>query len=208
MSDCRNGQLMVDVVHKQANNQEEHFIERFKGLDRITKRRELEGQKQMLYYFKDYVVEVKQVTKTAVGPQATAATSSQLSIYDFKNDITMYWNPPANGMILDVQIEETPGQEGIYYIAELNEGNRYERELVKLYPMEDNVKIYNLMKKSHYLEAHTIAKEANFPKEIQCEIIKEHADKLFHQKKYDEAIDQYIKTIGFLNPSYVIQNYI
>ena len=70
--------------------------------------------------------------------------------------------------------------------------------------MEDNVKIYNLMKKSHYAEAQTIAKEANFPREIQCEIIKEHADKLFQQKKCDEAIEQYIKTIGFLNPSYVI----
>ena len=74
--------------------------------------------------------------------------------------------------------------------------------------MEDNVKIFNLMKKGHYSEAQTIAREASFPREIQCEIIKEHADKLFSQKKYDEAINQYIATIGFLNPSYVIQSYI
>ena len=42
----------------------------------------------MLYFFKDYVVEVKQVTKAAVGPNsagANATSSSQLSIYDFKN---------------------------------------------------------------------------------------------------------------------------
>ena len=38
----------------------------------------------MLYFFKDYVIEVKTVTKTA-GPAGQAATSSQLSIYDFKN---------------------------------------------------------------------------------------------------------------------------
>ena len=31
---------------------------------------------------------------------------------------------------------------------------------------------------------------------------------MFTQKKYDDAIDQFIKTIGFLNPSYVIQRYI
>lgn len=31
----------------------------------------------------------------------------------------MFWNPPANGSIIDVQIEETQGQEGIYYIAEI-----------------------------------------------------------------------------------------
>ena len=46
----------------------------------------------------------------------------------------MYWNPPANGTIIDVQIEETPGQEGIYYIAESYEGQRVDRELIKLYP--------------------------------------------------------------------------
>ena len=103
----------------------------------------------------------------------------------------MFWSPPANGTIIDVQIEETQGQEGIYYIAEAYDESQQmtTRELVKLYPMEDNVKIYNLMKKSHYAEAQTIAQEANFPPEIQCEIIKEHADKLFQQKKYDDAIE-------------------
>mmetsp|Transcript_28932 Transcript_28932/g.35792 ORF Transcript_28932/g.35792 Transcript_28932/m.35792 type:complete len:203 (+) Transcript_28932:934-1542(+) len=199
---------MVDVIRRLGQqNQEEHSIHRFKGHQTYMTKHELEGDKQMIYFFKEYVVEVKTVTK-GIANQPGSQTVSQLSIYDFKNQITMYWNPPANGNILDVQIEETPGQEGIYYIAEIYEGNRVDRELIRLYPMEDNVKIYNLMKKSHYAEAQTIAKEANFPREIQCEIIKEHADKLFHQKKYDEAIEQYIKTIGFLNPSYVIQNYI
>ena len=78
----------------------------------------------MLYFFKDYVVEVKEMTKTPVGGAAAGSVStvsSQLSIYDFKNQITMFWNPPANGIIIDVRIEETPGQEGIYYIAESTE---------------------------------------------------------------------------------------
>ena len=74
--------------------------------------------------------------------------------------------------------------------------------------MDDNVKIHTLMKKGLYMEAEQIARDANFPREIQSEIIKEYADKLFQQKKYDDAIDQFIKTIGFLNPSYVIQRYI
>jgi hypothetical protein len=30
----------------------------------------------MLYFFKDYVVEVKQVTKAVVGPSGTGASSS------------------------------------------------------------------------------------------------------------------------------------
>ena len=207
LSDCRKDVLMVEAVRRLPNNQEEHSVYKFQQLNILSKH-ELEGAKQMLYFFKEYTIEVKHITKGVVGPNGAGQTISQLSIYDFKNKITMYWNPPANGTICDVQIEETPGQEGIYYIAESYEGTRVDRELMKLYPMEDNVKIYNLMKKSHYTEALNIARDANFPEEIQSEIIKEHADKLFQQKKYDEAIEQYMQTIGFLNPSFVIQNYI
>lgn len=64
--------------------------------------------------------------------------------------------------------------------------------------------IYALIKKSLFKEAKELAKEANFPKEIVWEIFKEHADKLFQQRKYEDAIDQYMQTLGFLNPSYVI----
>jgi hypothetical protein len=58
-------------------------------------------------------------------------------------------------------------------------------------------------------EAQSIAISAKFPLEIQAEICKEHADTLYTQKKeYDQALEQYINTIGYLNPSYVIQRYI
>ena len=74
--------------------------------------------------------------------------------------------------------------------------------------MRDNEKIYTLVKKSHFNIAKNVAERAKFPREIVCEIIREHADKLFQQKKYDQAIEQYKHTIGFLNPSHVIQNFI
>ena len=45
LSDCRNGILMVDVVQRLPNNQEEHFIERFKGFDKYTQKHVLEGPK-------------------------------------------------------------------------------------------------------------------------------------------------------------------
>ena len=65
-----------------------------------------------------------------------------------------------------------------------------------------------LIKEGLYKEAQAHAKEARIPQEIICEIIKEHGDKLFKQKKYEEAIMQYTHTFGHLNPSYVIQNFI
>ena len=74
--------------------------------------------------------------------------------------------------------------------------------------MEDNVKIQTLLKKGLFAEAQDIARAANFPGEIIAEISKEHADNLYEKKQYDEALKQFVKTIGYLNPSYVIQRYI
>lgn len=71
--------------------------------------------------------------------------------------------------------------------------------------MENNLKIESLLKKGMFKEAESIAKLANFPKEIQAEICKEHADQLYNVKKdFNGALDQYLQTIGYLNPSYVI----
>ncbi len=83
-----------------------------------------------------------------------------------------------------------------------------QKQLSKLYEMEDNVKIQTLLKKSLFAEAQDIARSANFPGEIIAEISKEHADNLYDKKLYDEALKQFVKTIGYLNPSYVIQRYI
>jgi len=43
---------------------------------------------------------------------------------------------------------------------------------------------------------------------VVAEISKEHADNLYGKKLFEEAMVQYIDTIGFLNPSYVIHKYI
>ena len=64
------------------------------------------------------------------------------------------------------------------------------------------------MKKGLYVEAKKIAQTSKFPDEIIAEINKEFGDKLYKEKNYVEAIDQYIYTIGHLNPSYVIQKFI
>ena len=74
--------------------------------------------------------------------------------------------------------------------------------------MADNEKIYTLIEKQNFDLAKKVAESAKIPEELIGEIVKEHADKLFQQKKYDEAILQYIDTIGFLNPSYVIQKFL
>ena len=99
----------------------------------------------MLKFFHDHVVEVKTVSKAGMAAAGNGATSSQLSIYDFKNKITLFWTT-THGNILHgcLEIEN----DAIYYLAQNVVNGRYERELIKLYEMEDNVKIHNLMKKN------------------------------------------------------------
>ena len=156
----------------------------------------------MIFAFKEYLVEVTH----SMGERK----KSTISIHNMHENITVFWYPPAKGVIISVQIEDNNdhNRDGIYYISQGIQDRHIERELVRIYPMRDNEKIYTLVKKSHFNIAKNVAERAKFPREIVCEIIREHADKLFQQKKYDQAIEQYTHTIGFLNPSHVIQNFI
>lgn len=75
--------------------------------------------------------------------------------------------------------------DAVYYLA-TNPNNQL--VLCKLYEMDDNVKIHTLMKKVLFAEAKKIAKDAKFPPDIIAEICKEHADKLYNQKNFEDAI--------------------
>jgi len=110
-----------------------------------------------------------------------------------------YWaNFPQ---VLCVEVED----DAIYLLTLNQQG---QKQITKLYEMEDNVKIQTLLKKNLYQEAQKVADQARFPPEIIAEISKEHADNLYNKKAYDEALVEFKKTIGYLNPSYVIQRYI
>lgn len=155
----------------------------------------MDGAKEKLRFFHNHIVEVKTMSKGG----NTAQKGSELFIQDLVNEITLYWYT-KHTRILQVEIEK----DAIFYLAENVTGKRIERVLCKLYEMEDNVKIQTLMKRGLYKEALEIASAAKFPPEVKAEINKAWGDHLYSKKTYDEAIEQFINTIGFLNPSYVI----
>ena len=98
--------------------------------------------------------------------------------------------------ITEKEIEHSSGELGL------------QKQLIKLSPMNCNEKVYSLIKRQFYDIAKDIARSRGFPAEVVKEITKEHADKLFGQRQYEKAIKSYKRTIGYLNPSYVIQNFI
>jgi len=69
-------------------------------------------------------------------------------------------------------------------------------------------KIKYLLSKGFYELADKIATESKCSPEIKALINKEWADKLYNNRKYKEAMEFYIKTIGEEAPSYVIEKYL
>ena len=116
--------------------------------------------------------------------------------------MTLFCN--AYPKILCVEVEE----DAIYLLTLQVTQNVEKKALFKLHEMEDNIKIQTLLKKGLFAEAQKIAHNAKFPEEIIAEICKEHADNLYEKKQFDESLEQFMKTIGYLNPSYVIQRFI
>ena len=192
--------MLVVNVCKRDGTKEEHQIRTYSLQASSMMEYPLENDKKYVRFFKNLILSVDYKPKRPGASDVGEEANSQLQIYDFANGITSYWTT-SHSRIMQVEIEE----DAVYYLA-ANANNQV--VYCKLYEMEDNVKIHTLMKKSLFMEAKKIANDARFPADIIAEICKEHADKLYSQKNYEEAILQYKDTIGHLNPSYVIQRFI
>lgn len=62
-----------------------------------------------------------------------------------------------------------------------------------------------LFKKNHYSLAVNMAKNQNLGEEGLMEIFTQYGNHLYSKGDFDDAILQYVKTIGYLEPSYVIR---
>lgn len=62
-----------------------------------------------------------------------------------------------------------------------------------------------LYRKNLYLLALNLAKTQGLDESSVADIHRQYGDHLYTKGDYDGAMQQYIKTIGFLQPSYVIR---
>lgn len=69
-------------------------------------------------------------------------------------------------------------------------------------------KLGSLYKKNMYDTALKIAKNNQYDDEGLSEIFKQYGDHLYSKGNFAGAVEQYIKTIGFLEPSYVIRRFL
>lgn len=54
-------------------------------------------------------------------------------------------------------------------------------------------------------QAVSLARQAGWTEQDVAQIFKKHADHLYRQGHFDQAMEQYIKTIGSVQPSHVIR---
>ena len=83
-----------------------------------------------------------------------------------------------------------------------------ERFVYILSEKDNSFKIETFFKKSFFNEAWRFAKNQNCQESLLAEISRLHGDLLYSKNDFANSIKQYILTLGFVEPSYVIRRFL
>ncbi|KAJ9600043.1 hypothetical protein L9F63_009660, partial [Diploptera punctata] len=139
----------------------------------------VEGQKIMLQWFRSYLVIIAKETKTV-----SRATVSVSATANSEGDTEKHMNGG-----LSTFLEAT---KSLYHLQE--------KDLQS--------KLALLFKKNLYDVSIRIAKSQQYDSEGLIDIFRQYGDHLYTKGDHNAAIEQYIKTIGKLEPSYVIRKFL
>jgi len=123
-----------------------------------------------------------------------------LAIFDRINKFFAYYNNNFSKISCICNDEEF-----IYAFVE-NDSNQ--KQIIRLKEKDNKDKFDTFYKKSFFDTAYEYAKNLNYDKRKISEISKQHALHLYRKGDYAKAIEQYILTINYLDPSYVIQSFL
>jgi hypothetical protein len=145
-----------------------------------------DGKKQFISYFKNYLSFVIYEDKISI-----------LAVFDRINKFFAYYYNSNNKICCLCNDEES-----IYACLENDNGTK---QIIKLKEKDNKDKFDTFYKKSFFDTAYEYAKNLNYDKKKISEISDRHAYHLYKKGDYSKAIEQYILTINYLDPSYVIQ---
>ena len=149
-----------------------------------------DGAKKFVLYFKNYILFVVYEERV-----------SSLAVYDNTNQIFIYYTN-AFSNITSISVDDET-----IFVLDRNETTKTQR-ILRFREKDNKEKFDTFYKKSFYDTAFTYAKNLGYdPKKIS-EISRRHAEYLFKKNEPEKAIEQYIKTINFLDPAYVIQKFL
>ncbi|XP_070156564.1 vacuolar protein sorting-associated protein 11 homolog isoform X1 [Polyergus mexicanus] len=168
----------------------------------------VEGQKIMLEWFRTYLVivakEAANVPRTAttisakpntIEPIPPGVDKHIITVLDIQNKFIVFSAPM-------VSVQAVLSEWGGFFI--LSGDN-------KLYHLDEKdlqSKLALLFKKNLYDVSIRIAKNQQYDAEGLIDIFRQYGDHLYSKGDHNGAIEQYIKTIGKLEPSYVIRKFL
>uniref|UniRef100_A0A4W3J9W8 Vacuolar protein sorting-associated protein 11 homolog n=1 Tax=Callorhinchus milii TaxID=7868 RepID=A0A4W3J9W8_CALMI len=157
------------------------------------------GRKQVVHWYRGYLVIVskeKKPPKTDFsGTNGQAVEKQLLTIYDLDNKFIAY------SAVFDDIIDVLAEWGSLYVLT----GNR---TLSVLQEKDTQSKLEMLFKKNLFVMAISLAKSQHLDNDGLAEIFRQYGDHLYIKGDHDGAIQQYIRTIGKLEPSYVIRKFL
>ncbi|XP_048417987.1 vacuolar protein sorting-associated protein 11 homolog isoform X2 [Stegostoma tigrinum] len=158
-----------------------------------------DGQKQIVHWYRGYLLIVSKEKKTSktdlVGGNEQSSEKQILTIYDLDNKFIAY--TAAFDDIVDVLSEW-----GSLYVLNSN------RKISVLQEKDTQTKLEMLFKKNLFVMAINLAKSHHLDNDGLADIFRQYGDHLYVKGDHDGAIQQYIRTIGKLEPSYVIRKFL
>ncbi|CAH1993182.1 unnamed protein product [Acanthoscelides obtectus] len=161
----------------------------------------VEGEKVMLEWFRTYLIIISKTTR----PALLATMSSELQNNSSEGHLITVLDIHNKFIVFSAALPKTKAilsEWGAFYI--LDDENR----LHHLDEKDLQSKLSLLFKKNFYDVAIRIAKSQGYDSDGLVTIFKQYGDHLCDKGDYAGAIEQYIKTIGKLEPSYVIRKFL
>ncbi|UJR32086.1 hypothetical protein I4U23_019554 [Adineta vaga] len=170
----------------------------------------IEGEKSAVHWWFNYLITVTKGNSKSVSMNKTKLQSNILSqltanqtttelqtlaVYDTNPQLTAY----SIGM---ASIQCVLNEWGYIHIL-TGDG-----DLHRLIERDLHSRLRLLFRTNCYQLALQLAKKNRTSKEGMAEIFKQFGDYLYGKNEYETATDQYCKTIGFLEPSYVIKKFL
>nr|XP_014429431.1 vacuolar protein sorting-associated protein 11 homolog isoform X2 [Pelodiscus sinensis] len=159
-----------------------------------------EGQKLIVHWYRGYLIIVSKDRKTSpksefAGSDAQNSDKQILNVYDLCNKFIAY------SSVFDDVVDVLAEWGSLYVLTR-------DGKIHVLQEKDTQTKLEMLFKKNLFEMAINLAKSHHLDSDGLSEIFRQYGDHLYNKGNHDGAIQQYIRTIGKLEPSYVIRKFL
>ncbi|KAG1764165.1 hypothetical protein EV702DRAFT_1154861 [Suillus placidus] len=165
-----------------------------------------EGYKSSIHTHLNYMIVVSPpstVTTTSPATRKLAAQAgggdgdaSRVTVFDMENKVVGYTGMFAEG------VREVISEWGNIYILTNN------RQLIRLAEKSTSAKLSMLYAKALYPLALSLAQTQHLDESYVADIHRQHGDYLYTKGDWDGSMTCYLKTIGWVKPSYVVRKFL